>query len=422
MTASRPLASHQGVPLAPHPGMPLAAAVRAPSPAMYALLRDVPLRYRHSRDALHAFFTALGAAQGTPVWMPSFHCGVEVRAAVDAGFVPYFYRVGDDLAVDEDDLASGLRAAPGPVLAIHYFGFAQPGIARIAALCAAAGVPLVEDCAHAPLSALDGRALGTFAPAAALNLAKTFGTADGGALRIDTDALARITSRPFALAAPRRGPFVAWDAQRDDRRRRTRDRPPSERDPARAHAVLAERYGARVATAESNIFARNQHYGRGISALSLALLRRCDPAAAMQRRRANYVRLDALLHDVPGYRPLHTVLLDGAVPLYFPLLVRDRTELLLRLQAQGIATFVFGMFRHPALDPARFPETRRLRDEILCLPVHQDLRDGDVERIANVLRPLLADDARAAAKRGGAEGADDANGGGRERAGAMTDG
>ena len=53
------------------------------------------------------------------------------------------------------------------------------------------------------------------------------------------------------------------------------------------------------------------------------------------------------------------------------------------------------MFHHPALDAHRFPDSRRLRENVLCLPVHQGLCARDAERLAAVLRPLLADDARA---------------------------
>jgi dTDP-4-amino-4,6-dideoxygalactose transaminase len=379
-------------PIAPHPRAQLALLARAPSPAMERALARTALLYRYSRDALHAFFMALGARRGTPVWMPSFHCGIEVRTAADAGFAPRFYRVGDDLAVDEDDLARGLRAAPGPVLVIHYFGFAQPGIERIAALCAAASVPLLEDCAHAPLSTLGGRELGTFGPAATFSFSKTFGTVDGGGSSVDATALARIVGHDLALARPRGRPPIAWHAQRDDLRRRRRDEPPRDRDPARAHAALAARFAHRVVSAERNIFAGELRYGRGISLLSLALLRRCDPALAVLRRRANYQHLDALLRGAPGYRPLYGALSEGTCPLYLPAFVRNRTEVLLRLQAAHAAPFIFGMFHHPAMHAARFPETARLREELLCLPIHQDLDARDIERIATVLRPLLADD------------------------------
>jgi perosamine synthetase len=403
MNPSRPRTA-----LAAHPRAPLALLLRPASPAIDRVLARTPLLYRHSRDALYASFATLEAPRGTPVWTPSFHCGIEVRAAVDAGFAPRFYRLGDDLAVDEDDLARGLREAPGPVLLIHYFGFAQPGVERIAARCAAAGVLLVEDCAHAPLSALNGRALGTLGHAATVSFSKTFGTVDGGGLRLDAAALARVTGREVVLAEPQRGPLIAWDAQRDDVRRRRREEPPRDRHPARAHAALGERYARRIVSAEQTIFTGELHYGRGISRLSLALLRRCDPERTVRRRRANYLLLDALLRDAPGYRPLYGALPDGACPLYLPVFVHDRAEVLLRLQAARVATFVFGMFHHPAMDVASFPETRRLREQLLCLPVHQGLGQREVERIAAVLRPLLADDRSRAAKASASEGASDA--------------
>jgi len=120
-------------------------------------LSFAPHLTRFSRDALYLVFSAFGAMPATPVWCPSFHCGMEVRAAAEAGFMPRFYRLREDLTIDEQHLAECLDDAAGPVLLIHYFGFAQPGTERIAALCRAKGVPLIEDCSHAFLSRSNGR-------------------------------------------------------------------------------------------------------------------------------------------------------------------------------------------------------------------------------------------------------------------------
>src|SRR5262249_42277412 len=87
----------------------------------------------HARDGLRLVYRALALPRGTPAWMPSFHCGMEVRAAADAGFDPRFYAVRGDLTIDEDDLGRRLESEPGPLLVIHYFGVPQPGLARIAA-------------------------------------------------------------------------------------------------------------------------------------------------------------------------------------------------------------------------------------------------------------------------------------------------
>ena len=115
-----------------YPRPSLAALRRKPSAAMRDELSFAPRLTRFSRDALYLVFSAFDAPPGTPVWCPSFHCGMEVRAAAEAGFTPRFYRVREDLTIDEQHLAECLDDASGPVLLIHYFGFAQPGTELLA--------------------------------------------------------------------------------------------------------------------------------------------------------------------------------------------------------------------------------------------------------------------------------------------------
>jgi dTDP-4-amino-4,6-dideoxygalactose transaminase len=75
----------------------------------------------------------------------------------------------------------------------------------------------------------------------------------------------------------------------------------------------------------------------------------------------------------------------GACPLYLPVVVKDRCQVLVRLQRQRVGTFVFGLFAHPAMDVAAFPEAATLRDDVLCLPIHHDLDGRDLERVAELL-------------------------------------
>lgn len=356
-----------------YPRPPLASLRRKPSTTMRDELSFAPYLTRFSRDALYLVFSAFGAAPGTPVWCPSFHCGMEVRAAAEAGFTPRFYRLNEDLTIDEQHLAQCLSETAGPVLLIHYFGFAQPGTERIAALCRAKGVPLIEDCSHAFLSRCNGRSIGTAGNAATFSLYKTFGTGDGGALRFDG-----------TLAAIKR-PRVAWGAQWGSLRRRWRDRRPL----ARAEEVIRRRFDHRSATAWRRIFEDPWHAPRGISQLSLALIERFDPEQIVARRRRNYARLDAMLRDAAGYQPVAASLPEECCPLYLPVFVRNRVDAFAKLFAARVEPFIFGMFHHPAMPIEAFPESRRMRDEILCLPIHQDLNDADVDRVAKLVRAVL---------------------------------
>ena len=261
----------------------------------------------------------------------------------------------------------------GPVLLIHYFGFAQPGTERIAAVCRAKGVPLIEDCSHALLSRSNGRPIGSAGTAATFSLYKTFGTSEGGALRFD---------RRFE--SPRR-PRVAWSAQWGSIRRRWRDRPPL----ARAEEVIRRRFRRRNEIAWRRIFEDPWHAPRGISQLSLAMIERFDPAEIVARRRRNYARLDAMLRDAAGYRPVAVSLPDECCPLYLPIFIRNRHDAFVKLFASRIEPFIFGMFHHPAMMIDAFPESRMMRDDILCLPIHHDVGDADIERVAALVRAVL---------------------------------
>jgi len=325
-------------------------------------LAFAPHRHHFCRDALYDVFRLL-AREHRIVWMPSFHCGMEVRAAVDAGLTPRYYRLRGDLSIDEDDLAMRLRESPGPVLLIHYFGFAQPAAPRIAA-------PVVEDCSHAFLSRDGDVAVGTHGVAAAFSLYKTCGTAEGGAMRT-----------ALATVAPRM-PLVAWDAEVAAARKRRRD--------ARGAGVavddLARRLETRVEVSWRRIFEGPWRYGEGISRLSLALVERMDPCEIVERRRANYVRLLELVALEQG-DPVFAALPEGCCPLYLPLFVRDRTAVMLRMQSRGVEPFVFGLFHHPTLPVDEFPESKRMREEILCLPIHHQLGERELRRVAEAMAP-----------------------------------
>jgi perosamine synthetase len=331
---------------APRPKLTL--LLRRRSAAMHDALDVAPERFHFSRDALHAWFRA----RGGDVWFPSFHCGMEVRAAVDAGCKPRFYRVDEHFAVDIEQL----RQVSGTLVVIHYFGFPQPAIARIAALCRVRGVALLEDCSHAFLSSLHNRPLGTFGDAATFSFYKSLGTVDGGGLR-DGD-----------VACEREPPLLAAGAQLAAWRKRWRDRAETDRD------TLRQRFADRVVSAKARIFDEPWTYGRAMSHLSLALALRIEPERVIAQRRANYERL--------AQRKLE----EGVVPLFHPLFVEDRVEMLVRLQAARIEPFIFGMFFHPSMDPDAFPDARRLRENLLCIPVHHDLSERDLARIEKVIR------------------------------------
>ncbi len=300
--------------------------------------------------------------------MPSFHCGVEVQAAIDAGLEVGFYRIGSDLRMDLQDLATKLRSKPGPVLAIHYFGFGQPEIEALAEICNGAGVTLIEDCAHALFSRHAGRELGEFAPLAIFSLRKTLPLLEGGALKANASLEApphgEFSTVPYSLyikygirACLGEGFAAAY--------RRWRWGPEGDAHEPTPPSLERDRYEDRM------------------SAVSIRLAGAADPARIVDRRRRNWALLDARLG---GISKVFETLADGVCPLFLPIWVDERRTLMRRLDAQGVETFLFGAYPHPRLNPDEFPETRRLREAILCLPVHDQVSESGLARIGELVR------------------------------------
>ena len=324
---------------------------------------------------------------GTRIWMPSLHCGVEVQAALDAGLNVGFYRLLDELMIDEQDLENKLHVCPGVVFVIHYFGFGQPNIERIAELCKSAGSILIEDCAHALFSRHAGLDLGDFAPIAIFSLRKTLPIPDGGALKVNAELLGRVRQRSFerppsgkfslemSFGYPRSAARAALGPHIAGLYRRLRRRGSDERH--------------QLDVSDAN-FGSTQLYNFGMSILSRRVAATAEPAQVLETRRRNYIKLDQALIGSSGYRKVFEHLPKGACPLFLPIWVAERETLRWALRSQRVETFRFGAAPHPRLDGELRLEAAQMRDNILCLPVHDQIADGDVEKMSRILRPLLA--------------------------------
>ena len=334
------------------------------------------------RAALYWGLRSLGLPAGTPAWMPSYHCGVEVDAAIHAGFDPKFYKVNENLSIDEGDLSRRIERSPGPVLMVHYFGFPQPCLDRIAELCRVSKCFLIEDCAHALFSSDEsGRETGTVAPMSIYSLRKTLPVVDGGALRVGgnlaiqpkLDAMAMDAYRVY-LKNTIRG--IAGQALTDTYRKLRW------RDDGRAT----------YPSGTGDVF--SHAYTRPLSSLSRIKAGSISSSEVIDKRRENYRRLHEALTGAPGYRPLWGNLPAGMCPLFLPVSVGRRDWLMKRMADGGVETFRFGASSAHRVDGGEFRETLSLRNQLLCLPIHQDLGVDEIKAIAGEFARALAESER----------------------------
>ena len=357
------------------PPLPVDVHMRRPrSPLPFPLAVDSLQLYSRARYGLREGVRALRLGSGDEALMPGYHHGSEVQALLEAGVIPQFYDLGPDLTPDQDELEARLGPRTRALYLIHYFGFPQDA-ARWRSWCDQHGLLLLEDVAQGWLGRVDGRPLGSFGDAAIFCLYKTLGLPDGAVL-VGPPATAAAGSSRMGL----RGvalKHVEWLAERSgaaagverallEHRDGCVDRHP---DPENDFALLP------LAPPPARM-----------SVFLLPRLARMDVAV---RRRANYQLLLAELGErVPS---VFAELPPGACPLVFP--IADRTPRLAeRLGRAGIETGRFWQSLHPSVVAAELPGARAWREQLLALPVHQELRVQDLERIvravtANEKRP-----------------------------------
>jgi perosamine synthetase len=350
-----------------YPPLPPGAYLRRPAASLpYPLGRHDCSLFSRGRHAIWQALHALRIGPGDGVLAPSWHHGAEIEALHRAGAEIAFYEPGEDLEPDEAELDSLRDARTRALFLTHYLGFPQDG-ARWRRWCDERGLLLIEDAAHACLARHGSAPAGSHGHAAMWCLFKSFALPDGAALRLGCGALPEADRAPAPGAVELARGHAHWLL-------------------GHAHAMAA--LGARRSHNGHFDLAAEIQLGEPGSLPSTAttfLLARVADEHAAARRRVNYaVLLDALGQQVPepfGRQP------DGAAPLGFPLSCADKAPLLERLGRRGIEAVDFWSAPHPLLPRGGFGPTARRRASTVLLPVHQDLRPADLERMLDAARP-----------------------------------
>src|SRR5436305_472694 len=344
------------------------------------------IRYRYfARNAVWDAIHMLGLA-GKRVLMPAYHHGVELETLLAAGVKPVFFRVDSQMRADFEDARARSEGAAA-LYVIHYAGFPQD-MAAARQLANELGVPLIEDCALALLSADGEKPLGSFGDVSLFCLYKTIPVPNGGALLARGELAKRVPMLPEVVQPPLpstlshlTGSLLSnLELRTGAMGRAVRQ---AMRDAGRWFVNRAQVNRVSTGTQHFNL----ADVDLGMSAASHLVLRNQDFAGIVGRRRRNYFLLYAMLRDVAP--PITGELKPGVCPLFYPMPVEDKAGAMARLLARGVETVDFWRVRHPALPAGTFPEVDRLRDRVLELPVHQDLSPADAEHVATCVRELL---------------------------------
>lgn len=314
--------------------------------------------------ALEIALRCLDLEPGARVGIPAWTFVATATSVVNAGAQPVILDVdADTLNLDPRALDAALDVGLDAVVPVHFGGV--PVAPEVHDLCAARGVPVVEDAAHA-LGARDhrGPVRGTGSVAACLSFyaTKNLTCGEGGALVTDrVDVAERATSlRLHGLTRD------AW---------------------ARYRPGAASGYGLLEPGLKANL-------PDLLAALARSQLARFDELQA--RRRARVMEYRSILDGLPGVRCVPERLeVAGADHLMVVVLPEgvDRGVVQAGMRDGGIPTSVhfppvhhFDWFRqHAAMGPGGAPVADRMASRVLSLPLHPGMTAPDVGRVIGAL-------------------------------------
>lgn len=344
-----------------------------------------------ARNALYYGLQGLGFHQGVHVLLPSFLCTAAVEPFVEFGADVEFYEVGRDCRPNFSDLELKINSRTEAILAVHYFGFPQD-MARFREFCDAHDIALIEDCAHVLNGRSNASPLGSFGDISVFSWRKVLPLYDGAELRWNRNC---------------RSADVAWRRERllftlkvakslADRTLEYSSSVFGKGISATIETIKTIWKTARRGDSHSPVLALDSNavafdsslLNQPISRVSRWLLLHSDVESIIKKRRSNYLFLQGELRGMEGVRLLYAELPFSVCPWIFPVTFEGKPNAHLALRKKGIPAVTWGGVRPRALAMGQFAESEFLYENLVFLPVHQNLTRGSLERIAAAVRAV----------------------------------
>lgn len=335
--------------------------------------------FPRGRDAL-AFGLSAKIAQQGKVLVPAFFCAKSLDEITLSGIKVEWMDVCDDLGWEPVQLASRLASDDvAAVVLCDFFGWVHPRLEAVIELAKERNVLAIRDCCHSPLS---WRVEHAPADLTIFSFRKLIPIWDGGVL-IGRDSLPHWVGSPSPIGndilrgAVRRferfltllgivNPYPLIDLLR-------RSKPTSSESVPHFHGEVRP---------------------------SRTFLRYLDSASALNEisntRRGNFLILKSEL-SVLGLYPLIPSLGNHDVPQIFPLVCSDAFSLVKFLRHRGVGATCWPGDDLPyevKQSPFDFPMTTKMKREIACLPLHQDITRRDLVKMVAFVSEWLEKTAR----------------------------
>ncbi len=327
------------------------------------------------RTAIFQIPTALDMRPGDEIIIPAYNCGSEYDALKALGFVLNVIDCEADGRLSHEKLAAAITPKTRAIYVIHLFGWPQP-LEEIDTWRRQKGLYLIEDCALALFTRHpDGTPVGGHGEAAVYSLPKFLPVPDGGILSLNNGFLSSTPNKRPPILKTLRATASLIKSWAGGFRSYADPEPPEP----------AEDRDERPGKMPDSYFFENWRKNCVPSRLTQRILAGVDYKAISARRRENFSILTKALLPL-GLDPFYSSLLNGTVPLFYPLYVpNNRNQLAASLSAAGVSTSSFWDGSHPDIAWAGLPNSRSLKKRILPLPIHQDLTSEDMSQLVSIV-------------------------------------
>ncbi len=320
--------------------------------------------------ASEALAAAIQALNREVIWFPAYFCNEALRFVRRLPIDLRFYDVQPNLTLNWEALHREMRGQNSShvVVLVHYFGFPN-GAEMAAEFCRERTIALVEDAAHA-LPGIPGIGYGN---ATVFSPRKLFAVPGGGILLTD-ECLSRSLPRPTISDS---SGVIGWAARRLMQRMLTAAHIPWHWLRGYRHPTCAEAEVEVAGTVTG--FATCSAYVQRL--ISLSELHKANVIAS---RRAHYAQL--LKRCAKKMQPIFSNLPGGVCPYVFAVRRNnDAQKWVDFLRSEGVPASRWPDLPPEAHDARRFPESVRLAEQTVLLPVHQSLTAAHIEKMARLL-------------------------------------
>jgi perosamine synthetase len=348
--------------------------------------------YTHkARVAIRQACNLSGLDNGGAILVPSYNCGSEIDPLAKSGAHLVPYRVDKRCLIDLDDAQLKVTSKTKALYITHYFGFPQP-LNEIKQFCKINNLYLLEDCALALFSDADDVKLGTVGDVSFFSFVKTLPTLDGGALIVNNPKLFKaswkLTGISFKSLIRRslsllKSGLLRWSPLSTKiyslylEHTREKEFSRLKNSPKKNKSLFPDM--------PDNYYFDETLINKAMSAVTKYMMKRFDFEEIINRRRNNYIHLLNRLSGNPRINILFSKLPAGVCPLVFPIIVSKRDEVCAMLNQQAIDATAWWAGYYNGLDWAKYPDACFLKNNLIALPIHQDLSLSDLDFIAEKL-------------------------------------